>query len=53
MTNKPLIIAAGILVGLVSVLYAQTEQPQSPVKKAPALTRVSQDKPRPNLDQNP
>ena len=48
MTNKPLIIAASILVCLVSVLYAQTEQPQSPVKKTPALARVPQKRPQRN-----
>ena len=48
MRTRPLIIAGSALVSLFSVLYAQTEQPQSPIDKTPALARVSQDKPQLN-----
>ncbi|MCK4850364.1 MAG: hypothetical protein KAT11_03380, partial [Phycisphaerae bacterium] len=48
MTTRPLLIAASALACLFSVLYAQTEQTQSPIDKTPALTRVSQEKPQPN-----
>ncbi len=48
MTNRPLLITASALVCLFSILYAQTEQTQSPIDKTPALAPISRKQRQPD-----